>query len=49
VSGEAIAARVQQRRDGYGGREPDFTSSIPSRKETRARHGKASEEDEEDE
>ena len=48
VSGEVVASRAQQR--SYGAREPDFTSSIPSRKEVRSRRGKINdEEDVEDE
>jgi len=46
VSGEVIAARVQQRRNGYGSREPDVTSSIPSRKDARHRRNGINEEDE---
>jgi len=49
VSGEVVAQRAQQRRYGYGVREPDVTSSIPSRKEARGRRGKIDEEDVEDE
>jgi Extensin-like protein C-terminus len=36
VSGEVVAERAQ-RRYGYGAREPDVTSSIPSRKEARSK------------
>ena len=46
VSGETIAARVQQRRNGYVGREPEFTSAIPSRREARGKRQKINEEDE---
>jgi Extensin-like protein C-terminus len=46
VSGEVVAARVQQRRNGYGAREPDFTSSIPSHKEAHRKRGRVDEEDE---
>jgi Extensin-like protein C-terminus len=49
VSGEVIASRAQQRNSGYGAREPDFTSSISSRRDTRAKRGKIDEEDVEDE
>ena len=49
VSGEVVAQRAQQRRYGYGVREPDVTSSISSRKEARSRRGKIDEEDVEDE
>jgi hypothetical protein len=45
VSGEVIAARVQQRR-GYGAREPDVTSSIPTRKDARRKRNGVNEEDE---
>ena len=46
VSGEVVAQRAQQGRYGYGAREPDVTSSIPSRKEARSRRGRINEEDE---
>lgn len=46
VSGEAVAARAQQRRYGYGVRDPDQTSSIGSRKEARSKREKVNEEDE---
>jgi hypothetical protein len=49
VSGEVVAQRAQQRRYGYGAREPDVTSSISSRKEARGRRGKIDEDDIEDE
>ncbi|WP_407155974.1 extensin family protein [Bradyrhizobium sp. STM 3557] len=49
VSGEVVAQRAQQRRYGYGVREPDVTSSISSRKEARGRRGKIDEDDIEDE
>jgi hypothetical protein len=49
VSGEVVAQRVQQRRFGYGSREPDLTSSIPSRKEARSKRDKTDEDDVEDE
>jgi Extensin-like protein C-terminus len=45
VSGETIAARARQQR-GYGTREPDVTSSIPSRKDARGKREKVNEEDE---
>ncbi|WP_316227380.1 extensin family protein [Bradyrhizobium sp. SZCCHNR1047] len=45
-SGEAVAARAQQRRYGYGQREPDVTSSIPSRKQPRSIGQLINEEDE---
>ncbi|GLH78155.1 extensin [Bradyrhizobium sp. SSBR45G] len=44
-SGEAVAARVQQRR-GYGQREPDVTSAIPSRKQAKSIGQLINEEDE---
>lgn len=44
ISGEVVAARVQQRN---GGREPDFTSSIPSRKDSKSKR-KVDEDDEDD-
>jgi hypothetical protein len=46
VSGEVVAARAQQHRYGYGVREPDVTSSIPSRKDPRSKREKVNEEDE---
>ncbi|MGJ4943317.1 extensin family protein [Bradyrhizobium sp. HKCCYLS1011] len=46
VSGEVVAARAQQHRYGYGARDPDLTSSIPSRKEARSKRGRNNEEDE---
>jgi len=45
-SGETVAARAQQRRYGYGQREPDVTSSIPSRKQPRSIGQLINEEDE---
>ncbi|MFC5320816.1 extensin-like domain-containing protein [Bradyrhizobium oligotrophicum] len=45
-SGEAVAARAQQRRYGYGQREPDVTSSIQSRKQAKSIGQLINEEDE---
>ncbi|CAL79348.1 conserved hypothetical protein; putative extensin-like protein [Bradyrhizobium sp. ORS 278] len=45
-SGEAVAARAQQRRYGYGQREPDVTSSIASRKQPKSIGQLINEEDE---
>ncbi|CCD86192.1 conserved protein of unknown function [Bradyrhizobium sp. ORS 285] len=45
-SGETIAARVQQRRYGYGQRDPDVTSSISSRKQPKSIGQLINEEDE---
>ncbi len=45
-SGETVAARAQQRRYGYGQRDPDLTSSIPSRKQSRTIGELINEEDE---
>ena len=46
ISGEVVAARAQQRRYGYGAREPDVTSSLGSRKEARSKRERVDEEDE---
>jgi hypothetical protein len=46
VSGETIAARAQQRNPGYAVRDPDLTSSIASRRDSRGRREKVNEEDE---
>ncbi len=46
ISGEVVAARAQQRRFGYGVRDPDLTSSISSRKEARSKRERINEEDE---
>lgn len=46
VSGEVIASRAQQRRFGYGSRDPDVTSSIATRKDTKRKRDKVDEEDE---
>ncbi|MGJ4948256.1 extensin family protein [Bradyrhizobium sp. HKCCYLS20291] len=45
-SGETVAARAQQRRYGYGRREPDVTSSIASRKPAKSIGQLIDEEDE---
>ncbi|MGY3447731.1 extensin family protein [Bradyrhizobium sp. USDA 4353] len=45
-SGETIAARAQQRRYGYGQRDPDVTSSIASRKQPKSIGQLINEEDE---
>jgi hypothetical protein len=45
IPGEVVAARAQQRRYGYGAREPDVTSSIGGRNAARSKR----ERDEEDE
>ncbi|MGJ5178381.1 extensin family protein [Bradyrhizobium oligotrophicum] len=45
-SGEAVASRAQQRRYGYGQREPDVTSSIPARKQAKSIGQLINEEDE---
>ncbi|WP_257169393.1 extensin family protein [Bradyrhizobium sp. SRS-191] len=45
-SGETVAARVQQRRYGYGQRDPDVTSSIPARKQPKSIGQLINEEDE---
>lgn len=45
-SGETVASRAQQRRYGYGQREPDVTSAIPSRKQPRSIGQMINEEDE---
>jgi len=45
-SGETVAARAQQRRYGYGQREPDVTSAIPPRKQARSIREMINEEDE---
>jgi hypothetical protein len=45
-SGGAVAARAQQRRYGYGQREPDVTSSISPRKQTKSIGQLINEEDE---
>ncbi|MGJ5206842.1 extensin family protein [Bradyrhizobium sp. HKCCYLR20261] len=45
-SGETVAARAQQRRYGYGQRDPDVTSSIASRKQPKSIGQLINEEDE---
>ncbi|MGJ4930345.1 extensin family protein [Bradyrhizobium sp. HKCCYLS2038] len=45
-SGETVAARAQQRRYGYGRRDPDVTSSIASRKQPKSIGQLINEEDE---
>jgi hypothetical protein len=45
-SGETVASRAQQRRYGYGQREPDVTSAIPPRKQARSIREMINEEDE---